>query len=149
MISQRFRFTETLDNERGMALVIAMVILCILTIIGVAAINTSTIETLISGAEKERQEAFYAADGGIEYALQQVATSVAPQGTYNLTDTNVTITVSKETDLSVTQRAGESIAFGDKPLKQYRKVYTITSESTTRGSKTIEAQATADIWEPR
>ncbi|MBW2075601.1 MAG: pilus assembly PilX N-terminal domain-containing protein [Deltaproteobacteria bacterium] len=149
MISQRLCFKETLNNERGMALVIALVLLCVLTIIGVAAINTSTVEILISGAEKETGEAFYAADGGIQYALQQVATVVDPAGSYNLTDTNVTISFARETDLSQTQRAGTSISFGAKPLKKYQKVYTITSASTTRGSKTIEAEATAEVWEPR
>jgi len=149
MTSQRLCFSQMLNNERGIALVIALILLSILTIIGLAAINTSTIEVLISGSEKERQEAFYAADGGIQYGLQQIATSVSPEGDYNLTDANLEITVSKSTDLSVIQRAGTSIAFGGKVLRKTRKVYIITSESTTRGRKAIEAKAVADVWEPR
>ncbi len=67
MVLQRLCLSETLHNQRGMALVIALILLCVLTIIGVAATNTSVLEFLISGAEKEKQEAFYAAEAGIEH----------------------------------------------------------------------------------
>ena len=60
-------FRRTFDNERGMALVIALVLLCVLTVIGMAATNTSVIETLISGTERQKQEAFYVAEAGIEH----------------------------------------------------------------------------------
>jgi len=149
IVLQRVCFSQMLGNERGTALVVALILLWVLTIIGLAATNTSTLEVLISGSEKEGQEAFYAADGGIEYGLHQIALSVSPEGTYNLSDANVEITVSKSIDLSVTQRAGTSIAFGDKVLKKTRRVYMITSVSTRRGKKTIKAKGVADVWEPR
>ena len=136
-------------DQRGSVIVIAMIMLCLLTIVGVAAVNTSRFETLISKTETETQQAFYAADGGIQYALQQIAQSVSPSGTSSLDETNVTITETKTTETSASQRAGSSISFGDKVLKRYRKIYTITSQATTTGTKTLEAQATADVWEPR
>ena len=60
-------FKKSLNNEQGTAVVIALIMLCVLTIIGVAAIDTSTIETIIAGVEKERQGSFYAAEAGIEH----------------------------------------------------------------------------------
>ena len=52
-------------NEAGSILVIAMVSLALLTVIGIAAITTGTLEREISGNEKTYQEAFYAAELGL------------------------------------------------------------------------------------
>ncbi|WP_035242489.1 pilus assembly PilX family protein [Desulfobacter vibrioformis] len=56
-----------LENQGGFALVSAMIFLVLLTVIGIAATNTATIETMISTSEKNRQRAFFAADAGIEH----------------------------------------------------------------------------------
>jgi len=64
---QLLYFKKSLNNEQGTAVVIALIMLCVLTIIGVAAIDTSTVETIIAGVEKERQGSFYAAEAGIEH----------------------------------------------------------------------------------
>lgn len=54
------------DNE-GAALVIALIILVLLTVIGVYAVFTSSVETRIAGYERLQEESFYAADGGTDY----------------------------------------------------------------------------------
>lgn len=54
-------------NEKGSALITALVILTLLTILGLAATNTSMLETMIAGTEKTHSEAFYAAEAGIEH----------------------------------------------------------------------------------
>lgn len=56
-----------LQNQNGAALIMAIVILTLLTIIGLAATNTSTLETMISATDRSRTEAFYAAEAGIEH----------------------------------------------------------------------------------
>lgn len=56
-----------LQSERGAALVIAIMILLILTVLGIYAVTTSTLETKIAGSERVLQEAFQAADGGVDY----------------------------------------------------------------------------------
>lgn len=56
-----------LENQGGFVLVSAMIFLVLLTVIGIAATNTATIETMISASEKNRQRAFFAADAGIEH----------------------------------------------------------------------------------
>lgn len=63
----RIFFTEKIDNERGVVLVIALVILCLMTIIATAVSDTSSIETMISGVEKDKQEAFYVAEAGVDH----------------------------------------------------------------------------------
>src|SRR5262249_51204171 len=52
-------------HEAGSILVIAMVSLALLTVIGVLAITTGTLESDISGNEKTYQEAFYSAELGL------------------------------------------------------------------------------------
>jgi Tfp pilus assembly protein PilX len=54
-------------NERGAALITALIILTLLTLIGIAATNTSMLETMISGTERSHVEAFYAAEAGVEH----------------------------------------------------------------------------------
>ena len=58
-----------LRDKDGSALVMALMILVILTLIGIAATNTSTIEIQIAGNEKTYKEAFYKADAGVSFVV--------------------------------------------------------------------------------
>jgi len=60
-----------INTQDGAALLIAVLILLILTVLGVYAVTTSTLETKITGFHKWHVEAFYAADAGIDYAMAQ------------------------------------------------------------------------------
>jgi len=61
-----------MKDNKGMALVIALLMLLVLTIIGINAITTTTFETSISGNERVATDAFYAAEAGIQVALNQI-----------------------------------------------------------------------------
>jgi Tfp pilus assembly protein PilX len=63
---------NTLREEKGVALVIALLMLLILTLIGISSIGTTTFETSISGNERVRTDAFYAAEAGIQVAINQL-----------------------------------------------------------------------------
>jgi len=67
--------TNTLKEEKGVALVIALLMLLILTLIGISSIGTTTFETSISGNERVRTDAFYAAEAGIQVGLNQLPNS--------------------------------------------------------------------------
>ena len=56
-------------RERGAALVIALVMLLILTILGIAAMNTSSLEEKMAGNTQEQTHAFQAAESGINSAI--------------------------------------------------------------------------------
>ena len=60
------KITSIINNRQGSALVVALVILVLLTMIGVAATNTSTTEVQISTNALLHNIAFYTADSGIE-----------------------------------------------------------------------------------
>lgn len=53
-------------NQKGIALVIALIMLLVLTLIGISAVSMTTYETNIAGNERIYNLAFYTADGGIE-----------------------------------------------------------------------------------
>ena len=69
MGKKRYRI---LRNDTGSALILALLILLVLTLLGISAINTTTFETVISGNERARVEAFYAAEAGIQEALSRL-----------------------------------------------------------------------------
>ena len=58
-----------IKNESGMALVIALVMMTVLTLIGLASTFTSTFENLLSGEKRKITDAFYAADSGANVLL--------------------------------------------------------------------------------
>jgi len=59
-------------SEKGAALIVALLLLLVLTVLALSLMNTSTFEIGISGNEKTRLEAFYAAEAGILMALSQL-----------------------------------------------------------------------------
>lgn len=58
-----------LKNQKGVSLVIALMILLVLTLIGISAISTTTFETNIAGNERLYNRAFYTSDAGVDYFI--------------------------------------------------------------------------------
>ncbi len=68
-------------NERGFALVAAMLALVVLTLIGLAAMNTSIFEKEISQNINLAEKTFYGADGGSEVGIQMIEQNLScPKG---------------------------------------------------------------------
>ena len=63
-----------LRNQRGMALVIALMSVLLLTALGMALVMTTMSETLITNNYRESAEAVYAADAGVERVMQDMLT---------------------------------------------------------------------------
>jgi hypothetical protein len=57
---------KIVDNDRGMALVIALLLMLVAAIIGIFGVNTGVIETRIAGNERLSNLAFYMAEGGTD-----------------------------------------------------------------------------------
>lgn len=68
-------FKKILTNENGFTLVLSMLFLVALTIIGIAATNTTTIEATIAGNERIYKESFYLAEGAAKEASTQNLTA--------------------------------------------------------------------------
>ena len=65
-----------MGNERGVALVVAVLVMITATFLGIAAVMTSDIEVRISGNQRTLEKAFYAADAGIDDGVAWLITNV-------------------------------------------------------------------------
>lgn len=61
-----------LKDQSGVALVLALIMIVILTLIGLASTYTSTFEMKLSGNKRGTTDAFYAADSGIQVVVANV-----------------------------------------------------------------------------
>jgi len=61
-----------LKNENGSVMVLALVMLALLTLLGIAATTTSTIEIQVAGNEKLYKENFYRAEAAVMENAQRI-----------------------------------------------------------------------------
>jgi len=69
-----------LENQKGVALVVALIMLLILTFLGISSISSSVFESKISGNERWGSTAFYAAAGGVEVGISRLPVITAYSG---------------------------------------------------------------------
>jgi Tfp pilus assembly protein PilX len=67
-----------LKNQSGAALVIALIMMIVLTLIGLASIFTSTFEMKISGNKRGSTDAFYRGEGGIQVVTANIQNFAPP-----------------------------------------------------------------------
>ncbi len=65
-------------NEKGIALVVSLIMLVLLTILGTYALSTSSTELIIAGNYRNNECAFYLAEAGIGYGQEVYKTKVLP-----------------------------------------------------------------------
>ena len=66
-----------LGNENGSAIVLALMLLSLLTVMGIWSTRKSNIETLIAGNEVARKQTFFRTEGGViegGFAIEEAAT---------------------------------------------------------------------------
>ena len=75
------RAQHRVNNEEGFVLVVALMILVILSLIGIAGLNTSIFEKQIAGNDWNAKRTFYRADGGVSLGSELLEQSFAcPDG---------------------------------------------------------------------
>lgn len=72
-MTYRFRVTRDLPplRERGAALVVALILMLVMTVLGVSGMSTATLELTMAGNAQNQQDAFQAAETGIDIAISQ------------------------------------------------------------------------------
>lgn len=139
-------FPVFLNNEKGSTLIVAVIFLMLLTVLGVFATTTSTIELQISGNDKISKMVFYAADSGIPYVsgnpdwygpnnIDEETPTDPP--VYNLSD-KLRIDIKDVTYIGKSQMpAGAGYSAGTVFAINYK----LTSEGTgpNNGTSTVEA----------
>jgi len=77
---------ETINNESGFVLILALLMMSVITVIGVAATRTSETETQIASNERQIANEFCSAEGALIDVLETaISTWAAPTSTF-LTD---------------------------------------------------------------
>lgn len=121
-------------GEAGAALVMSLVILLILTIIGIAAMNTSSFEERMAGNVQESTLAFEAAESGVNQALTTAGAFVltsATSNTFTFGSTKADVTVAP-TQLSPPKRgSGYSATSFDAANFDQRSVGTAGNATST------------------
>ncbi|MBI2493108.1 MAG: hypothetical protein HYV94_13595 [Candidatus Rokubacteria bacterium] len=76
------RWRRLVGNDRGVALVLALMILLTLTGLVLAFLSVSALEPQISRNHSDTVRARYVAEGGLEYAFDTLATNISSWDTY-------------------------------------------------------------------
>ena len=79
------------SDQSGAALIMAIMMLVLLTIIGIGALNNTDLELSIAGNEKAHKMTFYAADAGNELSKELIETTIEARGWQDEADTTKTI----------------------------------------------------------
>ncbi len=90
---------KTINNERGAILITMLLLMVIITLLGVIAINTTTIDIQITGYTKREALAFQGAEAGIDLSIPVIENTIANSA---LTPASITVngTISDLTTIS-------------------------------------------------
>jgi len=63
---------DCFENQKGSALIIALIVMAVLNLVGLSVINTATVENKIVRNERVYQENFYLAESSVNEAAQKI-----------------------------------------------------------------------------
>jgi hypothetical protein len=131
--------TRKLKSQRGIAAVIAVLMIGVMTMIGLAAMSTSNDEVSIAGNELREARAFYAADAGLNTAVANIQSQFdatgkppdsLPSGTLYLNGTKVSYLVK---DMGPAAK-GKVLTGSHSGMQAVVKNYTVQSDAEGDGS---------------
>ncbi len=82
------RFSHLRVHERGVALVMAMAFLLVLTLIGVTTMSTTSLQEKMAGNAQDKHVAFQAAESALRVGENLVRTATPAETDFTLTGTN-------------------------------------------------------------
>lgn len=144
---------STLSNnsrQSGAALIVGLILLVVITVLAVSGMNTATTELAMARNDQNYENAFQAAETGLEQALAQgqfnTATSTTVTQYINSND-QVTATIEYE-DATLVPDAAFSLGKGSGGVAAYHFLATSTAQSmrspgtpTDRDSSAVHTQA--------
>ena len=119
-----------LKDQSGTVLVIALIMMIVLTLIGLAATFSSTFEIMLSGNKRGSTDAFYSADSGVQVTVANIENFDLP-GKYvgnqydpfidsnNPNPTNAKVTITYDTTQTGSPRGLGFSATGQYEFKHY------------------------------
>jgi hypothetical protein len=142
------------DPEKGAALFLAILVLFILTVMGIALMFTTSIEQTLAGTDTKVSKVFYAADSGIEYAAGRLRTDInfvggpMPVGVssnYPGMSGDIAVTISRPIVIGNRMHPGDMIVpmggpYGTPQISEMLFAFTSTANSTSiQASKTLNS----------
>ena len=141
--------TFSFDKQDGAALVVGLILLVVITVLAISGMNTATTELAMARNDQNYENAFQAAETGLETALSQGAFNTQAGATVTRTvnsNDSVTTQIQFENTTLVPDRAF-SLGVGS-GIAAYHFIATATAESlrapgtaTDRDSSAVHTQA--------
>lgn len=141
-------------GERGIALFVAILMLLVVTVMGVALLFTASIEQTLSGTETRISKIFYAADSGIEYGAAMLNSTIAYNGSnpmpvgvlshYGGTGTELMVTIAPPVLLGYSILPGDQLQSAGKGYGTAQIVENVYALTSSARSTKIEASKTID-----
>jgi type IV pilus assembly protein PilX len=135
---------RTHRNQQGAALVVGLILLVVITVLAISGMNTATTELAMARNDQNYENAFQAAETGLEQALAtgQFNTAIGAQTTSTLTThETVTTSIAFEDSSPVPDKAF-SLGAGSK-IAAYHFVATSDAESRRAPGSTTDRDSTA------
>ena len=142
-------------GERGMALFVALLLLLVVTVMGIALMLTASFEQTLIGTESRISRIFYAADSGVEFGAAMLNSTLNYQGSnpmpvgvssfYPGTPTaDMVVTIAPPVLLGYSITPGEQIQSEGKGYGSSQVVENLYSFTSSARSTKIEASKTID-----
>jgi len=93
-------FLNTVKSESGMAMLVAVCVLCVLTLVGYAATTSTTIDLNIAANERDFVKGFYVADRGWKQGVNWLDGLAVPPSKVNTTGNEVRNFADGDTDVT-------------------------------------------------
>ncbi|MEO6325451.1 MAG: PilX N-terminal domain-containing pilus assembly protein [Thermoanaerobaculia bacterium] len=150
------RIVRSRRRQRGFALFLALLVLLVLTISGIALMFNTSVEQSMASTETKISKTFYGADSGIEYAGAQLQSNINflggnmptglsanyPTASGTPTPGEIGVVISAPVYLGSAIHPGDAIASaGEQQICE--KIYALTSTATStaiQSTRTITAQ---------
>ena len=156
----RLHSLRSRKGEKGMALFVALLLLLVVTVMGIALMLTASFENTLIGTETRISKIFYAADSGIEYGAGMLNSQLDYQGNppgnpmpvgvssfYPGSPTaDMEVTITPPVLLGYSIRPGDQLqsagkGYGSSQVVENVYAFTSSSRSTKiEASKTIDAE---------
>jgi len=142
------------SREKGMALFLAILLLLVITVMGVALMFTASIEQTLAGTETKISKIFYASDSGIEYGSAMLNSSVNYTGGVMPVGVSthypgggapdMQVTIAQPVLLGYTILPGDEIQSEGKAYNSNQLIENVYALTSTADSTTIQASKTID-----
>jgi type IV pilus assembly protein PilX len=131
-------------HQQGAALVVGLLLLVVITVLAVTGMNTATTQLAVARNEQNYENAFQAAETGLEQALNQNAYDTNGVATVTKTiTTNETVTANIQFErATIVPDAAFSLGSGS-GIAAYHFIATATAESKRDPSGTTDRDSTA------